>query len=44
MGLEIVGARLAGLTEAINLTGNGHEVVVYEKEKKIEGIPSASRV
>ena len=39
--VEIVGAGLAGLTAAINLAGEGREVVVYEKEKKIGGIPSA---
>lgn len=36
-----MGAGLAGLTAAINLAGEGCEVVVYEKEKKIGGIPSA---
>jgi len=41
MGVEVVGAGLAGLTAAINLAGEGHEVVVYEKEKKIGGMPSA---
>ncbi len=41
MGVEIVGAGLAGLTAAINLAGEGHEVVIYEKEKKIGGMPSA---
>lgn len=41
MRVEIVGAGLAGLTAAVNLAGEGHEVVVYEKEKKIGGIPSA---
>jgi flavin-dependent dehydrogenase len=39
--VEIVGAGLAGLTAAINLAGDGYEVVVYEKEKKIGGMPSA---
>lgn len=39
--VEIVGAGLAGLTAAVNLAGEGYEVVVYEKEKKIGGIPSA---
>ena len=39
--VKIVGAGLAGLTAAINLAGEGYEVVVYEKEKKIGGIPSA---
>jgi flavin-dependent dehydrogenase len=39
--VEIVGAGLAGLTAAINLAGEGREVVVYEKEKKIGGMPSA---
>ncbi len=39
--IEIVGAGLAGLTAAINLAKEGHEVVVYEKEKRIGGIPSA---
>ncbi len=41
MRVEIVGAGLAGLTAAINLAGEGYEVVVYEKEKKVGGIPSA---
>jgi flavin-dependent dehydrogenase len=41
MKVEVVGAGLAGLTAAINLARDGYEVVVYEKEKKIGGIPSA---
>jgi flavin-dependent dehydrogenase len=32
---------LAGLTAAVNLAREGCEVVVYEKERKIGGIPSA---
>jgi flavin-dependent dehydrogenase len=39
--VEIVGAGLAGLTAAVNLAREGYEVVVYEKERKIGGIPSA---
>ncbi len=39
--VEIVGAGLAGLTAAINLVQEGHEVTVYEKEKKIGGTPIA---
>ncbi len=39
--IEIVGAGLAGLTAAINLVHDGHEVIVYEKEKKPGGNPTA---
>ncbi len=37
--IKIVGAGLSGLVAAINLARKGYEVTVYEREKRIGGMP-----